>query len=168
MHLYPYLATCSGNHSKSSLQAPEPTGVVSYSLNNSCQHHPSVHRTPVESLPYLYDSSSNKPLDPAKSHFIGLALIRGIDEARRCLHLTTPISKHKIQELNDQRYKVVLVLGKFDTPTWAYTDDITLDPHGMLQAEREAGPFDQLVETARKLRRVQIGRRPWIAWSKDG
>ncbi len=38
---YPYLATCSGNHSKSSLQAPEPTGVILSSLNNSCRHHPS-------------------------------------------------------------------------------------------------------------------------------
>lgn len=73
-----------------------------------------VHQTP-EQIPYIRPFS---PLDPRHSRCLGLALVRGVDTEAQHLALLTPLSA---DQLNGKR--IVLVSGKFDPPTWAYTED---------------------------------------------
>ncbi|KAK8050270.1 Polynucleotide 5'-hydroxyl-kinase grc3 [Apiospora phragmitis] len=48
----------------------------------------------------------------------------GIDVERNILQILTPISEEKIEEINEKQGQVVLVSGKFDPPSWAYTEDL--------------------------------------------
>lgn len=82
--------------------------------NRLLQDHLLVEQTP-EQIPYIRTFG---PLDPRYSRCLGLALVRGVDSASHHLALSTPLSA---EELNGK--KIVLVSGKFDPPTWAYTED---------------------------------------------
>ncbi|CAN8105029.1 unnamed protein product [Discula destructiva] len=73
-----------------------------------------IQQTPSH-IPYI---RPDEPLNPAHSRCLGLALIRGVDTEARALALSTPLVA---DQLNGK--KIVLVAGKFDTPTWAYTED---------------------------------------------
>lgn len=73
-----------------------------------------IQRTP-ERLPYIHSAT---PLNPESSQCLGLALVRGIESNHQIIALSTPVS---IDQLRNQR--LVLVAGKFDPPTWAYTED---------------------------------------------
>lgn len=73
-----------------------------------------IQQTP-EQIPYIRPFS---PLDPKYSRCLGLALVRGIDAESHHLALSTPLSA---DQLNGK--KIILVSGKFDPPTWAYTED---------------------------------------------
>lgn len=68
-----------------------------------------------EQIPYGHRAA---PLNPQHSHCLGLALVRGIDRQRNTFALSTPLSVDKFRGK-----KLVLVSGKFDPPTWAYTED---------------------------------------------
>lgn len=92
---------------------------------SSSTKHPLVIRTPESDLPY-FNPLNSIIIAPEHSHCIGLALIRGIDISRRRLQVITPISPGVIEEINSQEKRIVLVNGKFDTPGWAYTEDIVL------------------------------------------
>lgn len=87
-----------------------------------------IARTPAEGLPYLLPASSGiiPPLDPQFSRCIGLALIRGIDAENQELQLLTPISAAEIREVADPQKggKIVLVRGKFDSPDWAFLEEV--------------------------------------------
>jgi polynucleotide 5'-hydroxyl-kinase GRC3/NOL9 len=82
---------------------------------------PEVLRTP-EDLPYI-PNLSGQTLDPKHSRLLGLALIRGIDVSRGELQILTPIPEDSLEEVARSRADLVLVVGKFDTPSWAYTED---------------------------------------------
>ncbi|RDW67980.1 hypothetical protein BP6252_09376 [Coleophoma cylindrospora] len=84
---------------------------------------PLIVRTPHEALPY-FNPSNTITLDPRYSNTIGLALIRGIDIPRQRLQILTPIPASEIETLNSAGKSVVLVSGKFDTPGWAYTEEL--------------------------------------------
>lgn len=73
-----------------------------------------VQRTP-ERIPYI---RSEVPLDPRYAQCLGLALIRGIDTKHNLLALSTPLSAGQLEGKT-----IVLVSGKFDPPTWAYTEE---------------------------------------------
>ncbi|KAK5995657.1 Polynucleotide 5'-hydroxyl-kinase GRC3 [Cladobotryum mycophilum] len=81
-----------------------------------------VSSTP-EGLPYI-PNPNDVALDPRYSKTIGLVLIRGINTATKCLEVLTPIPPKRIQEIKSQGRHMVLVHGKFDAPTWAYTEDL--------------------------------------------
>lgn len=74
----------------------------------------SMKRTP-ERLPYFQSAA---PLSPESSQCLGLALVRGIETNHQTIALSTPVA---IDQLKNQR--LILVSGKFDPPTWAYTED---------------------------------------------
>ena len=76
-------------------------------------------RTP-ESLP-LIPNHEGITLDPRHSSTLGLVLVRGIDAERKELQILTPIPDHLLSSAGQ---KLVLVAGKFDTPTWAYTEHL--------------------------------------------
>jgi polynucleotide 5'-hydroxyl-kinase GRC3/NOL9 len=102
-----------------------------------------ISRTP-EDIPYVEANSMNinRTLDPSSSHCVGLALIRGIDVVAQCFQLLTPLPKREIDDLASQQ--VVLVRGSFDSPGWAFLEDIYKGEH-----EGEAVFED--------------GTRPWVS-----
>ncbi|KAL9483950.1 hypothetical protein ACSS6W_002739 [Trichoderma asperelloides] len=76
----------------------------------------------AEGLPYI-SNTNDITLDPRFSQTVGLVLVRGIDIATKTLHILTPISPQRIEQIRLQGRQIVLVHGKFDAPTWAYTED---------------------------------------------
>jgi polynucleotide 5'-hydroxyl-kinase GRC3/NOL9 len=82
-----------------------------------------------EGIPFVPNPDSIT-LDPKYSQSIGLVLVRGIDVENRCLHLLTPIPMVRIEQARANGRHIVLVHGKFDTPSWAYTEDLYLNRSG--------------------------------------
>lgn len=83
-----------------------------------------IERTPDEDVPYIISKPDgfSFPTDPQHSNCLGLALIRGIDSKNKKLHLVTPLPESQIADLMQQ--KVALVRGGFDSPEWAYLEDL--------------------------------------------
>lgn len=81
---------------------------------------PTTVATP-EGLPFINVATT---LDPKYSQTIGLALVRGIDVDNSNIQMLTPISEDQIEEVHEKRGQIVLVSGKFDPPSWAYTEDL--------------------------------------------
>ncbi|KAH7156828.1 hypothetical protein EDB81DRAFT_401382 [Dactylonectria macrodidyma] len=77
-------------------------------------------------------------LDPRYSRTIGLVLLRGIDTETKTLQILTPISPDTIKVVKSRHRDIVLVHGKFDTPSWAYTEDL------YDQAGNDEGPDEWL------------------------
>ncbi|PTB77497.1 hypothetical protein M440DRAFT_1400415 [Trichoderma longibrachiatum ATCC 18648] len=77
----------------------------------------------AEGLPYV-PNPNDIALDPRFSRTIGLVLIRGIDTTTKTLQILTPIPLQTIEQIRSQGRRIVLVHGKFDAPTWAYTEDL--------------------------------------------
>ncbi|KAI0381445.1 hypothetical protein F5Y04DRAFT_82032 [Hypomontagnella monticulosa] len=69
------------------------------------------------------DTTNGATLDPKYSHSLGLALVRGIDVENGVIQLLTPLSAEEIEEVTSKGGEIVLVSGKFDPPSWAYTED---------------------------------------------
>ena len=102
-----------------------------------------IPKTP-EGIP-LIQNPRGKTLDPRHSKCLGLVLIRGIDTGRGELQVLTPIPEDLLFEAEatsgnnnanpakKKKNNLVLVAGKFDTPTWAYAED------SYLQAAAKAG-----------------------------
>ncbi|KAI1080401.1 hypothetical protein F5B20DRAFT_111833 [Whalleya microplaca] len=84
-------------------------------------------RTP-EGIPFV-DTTNGTTLDPKYSQSIGLVLVRGIDFTKGVLQLLTPIPLERIEAVNAKGGDIVLVSGKFDTPSWAYTEDLHYQSH---------------------------------------
>ncbi|UKZ67265.1 uncharacterized protein TrAtP1_008427 [Trichoderma atroviride] len=76
----------------------------------------------AEGLPYI-SNTNDSTLNPRFSQTVGLVLVRGIDVATKTLHILTPIPPQRIEQIRLQGRQIVLVHGKFDAPTWAYTED---------------------------------------------
>lgn len=72
----------------------------------------------------LIRNDAGRTLDPKHSRALGLGLIRGIDMENRVIHLLTPVPLKKIQEVQKSGRSIVIVAGKFDPPSWAYTEDL--------------------------------------------
>ncbi|KAK0611536.1 hypothetical protein B0T14DRAFT_530611 [Immersiella caudata] len=83
---------------------------------------PGIISTP-EGLP-LIQNPMGRTLDPRHSRALGLVLIRGIDTARGQLQLLTPLPEEVFTGVDGK--DLVLVAGKFDTPSWAYAEDLYL------------------------------------------
>lgn len=114
-------------------QAPQPeflSEVLDGSLVAIVAHDPNlfdaaaVERTAVEDLPYIMSKQDgfSFPLDPQQSKCLGLALVRGIDVQNKKLQLVTPLPERQIAGLIER--KVILVRGGFDSPEWAYLEDL--------------------------------------------
>jgi polynucleotide 5'-hydroxyl-kinase GRC3/NOL9 len=84
---------------------------------------PLIVQTPRENLPY-FNPANTISLSPIHSHCIGLAVVRGIDVPRQRLQVLSPISPAIIQEINEEGKSIVLVSGKFDSPGWAYIEEL--------------------------------------------
>ncbi|CAK7266284.1 Polynucleotide 5'-hydroxyl-kinase grc3 [Sporothrix epigloea] len=78
-----------------------------------------------EGIP-LFLNADDKKLDPRYSRKLGVALVRGIDSKSKELHLLTPLPADEVLDemIRQDCLGIVLVCGKFDLPTWAYTEDL--------------------------------------------
>ncbi|KAI1145690.1 hypothetical protein F4825DRAFT_467135 [Nemania diffusa] len=76
-----------------------------------------------QGIPFI-DTSHGLTLDPRYSRSLGLVLIRGIDIKNGDLHLLSPITTSQVEEVRARGGQIVLVSGKFDPPSWAYTEDL--------------------------------------------
>ncbi|KAI1124596.1 hypothetical protein F5Y10DRAFT_268928 [Nemania abortiva] len=77
----------------------------------------------TEGIPFI-DTSHGLTLDPRYTRSLGLVLVRGIDIENGDLHLLSPITTSRVEEVRARGGQVVLVSGKFDPPSWAYTEDV--------------------------------------------
>ncbi|KAK4664973.1 Polynucleotide 5'-hydroxyl-kinase grc3 [Podospora pseudopauciseta] len=69
----------------------------------------------------LIDNPMGKSLDPKFSELVGLVLVRGVDERRGELQLLTPVGMGGVEKGEG---RLVLVMGKFDTPSWCYSEEL--------------------------------------------
>ncbi|KAI2631112.1 hypothetical protein GGS21DRAFT_539985 [Xylaria nigripes] len=76
----------------------------------------------AEGIPFI-DTSHGLTLDPRYSRCLGLVLVRGIDVDNGNLHVLYPTKTGQIDDVRAKGGRIVLVSGKFDPPTWAYTED---------------------------------------------
>ncbi|KAH8199427.1 hypothetical protein TruAng_006422 [Truncatella angustata] len=79
-----------------------------------------VTHTP-ENIPLI---RSGITLDPKHSHTIGLALLRGVDKVNQVFHILSPVPDKQIKQIYEKGNHIVLVSGKLDPPSWAYTEDL--------------------------------------------
>ncbi|KAB5542687.1 hypothetical protein GE09DRAFT_1037352 [Coniochaeta sp. 2T2.1] len=98
-----------------------------------------ITQTP-EGIPFI-QNPNGKSLRPELSETIGLALIRGIDVARGELQVLTPLSDDTLAGFaqGGGGRKFVMVAGKFDTPSWAYTEDFYRKAYGSSAQSGGAG-----------------------------
>ncbi|KAK3319893.1 hypothetical protein B0T19DRAFT_274100 [Cercophora scortea] len=74
----------------------------------------------TEGIP-LIQNPQGRTLSPRHSRMLGLVLVRGVDTARGELQLLTPLPAEVLIEAGGE---LVLVAGKFDTPSWAYAEEL--------------------------------------------
>lgn len=82
-----------------------------------------------EDIPFI-DTSHGLTLDPRYSRSLGLVLVRGIDVQNGLLQLLGPITTSQVEDVRARGGQIVLVSGKFDPPSWAYTEDLYLQSEG--------------------------------------
>ncbi|KPM36976.1 Polynucleotide 5'-hydroxyl-kinase GRC3 [Neonectria ditissima] len=100
----------------------QATGILEVDTSAKLGSPPVLSTTP-EGLPFI-PNYNDIALDPRHSRAIGLVLLRGIDREAKTLQLLTPISSDVIRDVKSRGRDIVLVHGKFDTPSWAYTEDL--------------------------------------------
>lgn len=81
-----------------------------------------ISKTP-EGIPFIYNTDG-RTLDPRHSNAVGLVLIRGIDSERGELQVVTPIPEAALEQVCNSPLSYMLVAGGFDTPTWAFTEEL--------------------------------------------
>ncbi|KAJ4271685.1 Polynucleotide 5'-hydroxyl-kinase grc3 [Fusarium torreyae] len=84
---------------------------------------PQLVSTSPEAIPFI-PNYNDAALDPRYSRTIGLVLLRGIDTKSKTLQLITPIPVEEFKHIKSQGRHIVLLHGKFDAPSWAYTEDL--------------------------------------------
>jgi polynucleotide 5'-hydroxyl-kinase GRC3/NOL9 len=94
-----------------------------------------------EGIPFI---NSGSTLNPRYSQTIGLALVRGIDTENSVLQVLTPISEDRIQQINEKGGQIVLVSGRFDPPSWAYTEDLYHQAASFAHGDEESDEEEQL------------------------
>jgi polynucleotide 5'-hydroxyl-kinase GRC3/NOL9 len=150
------------------LKALDPSDLLAQSRQMQT---PLILHTPNENIPY-FNPANAISLSPKHSHCLGLALLRGVDVPRQRLQILTPISPKVIQEINNEGKSIVLVSGKFDTPGWAYIEELVQsdvnekesrktksgDSEGGLEGDE--GTLDMINKPDRKQKGVQDV--PWV------
>ena len=118
----------------SSLPSPSPSSSLpdDFSTRMDLDHHDDAAAGTAgivlspEGIP-LIQNHTGQTLAPEHSRCLGLVLVRGVDAERGELLVLTPVPGDIIAEAaggKDGREGLVLVGGKFDTPTWSYVEDL--------------------------------------------
>lgn len=104
------------------LQRLAPFSAIQGSLADKESLKQLVSSTP-EGLPFM-SNFDDAALDPRYCRTIGLVLLRGIDVKAQELQIITPIPSQEIKSIRSKGHQIVLLHGKFDAPSWAYTEDL--------------------------------------------
>ncbi|KAI1807422.1 hypothetical protein F4811DRAFT_505736 [Daldinia bambusicola] len=115
-------------------------------------------RTP-EGIPFI-DTTNGITLDPKFSHSLGLGLVRGIDVENGVLQILTPLGAEKIEEVTSRGGEVVLVSGKFDTPSWAYTEELYYRAHEEADDGADADETRDTEDTTGGISEAEINNLP--------
>ncbi|KAI8947490.1 hypothetical protein F4801DRAFT_592529 [Xylaria longipes] len=83
----------------------------------------------AEGIPFI-DTTHGLTLDPRYSRSLGLVLVRGIDIKNGDFHLLCPITTNQVEGVTARGGQIVLVSGRFDPPSWAYTEDLHFQSKG--------------------------------------
>ncbi len=102
-----------------------------------------IMRSP-EGLPVLRNPDGIT-LDPQHSRAIGTGLIRAIDTEKGELQVLTPLPVAEMDTAIRDGGCIVLVWGRLDPPSWAYTED--LHSRAFDSATKETGGADETVES---------------------
>ena len=122
-------------------------------------------RTP-EGIPYIPATHHTvTPLSPRDSYAFGQALIRGIDTTAQAFHILTPIPSSTLATL--KKDKIVLVRGRLDTPTWAYTEEMEWERERARRREGELGIADEAQEDDDDGVKEWVGKQPWASLVDD-
>ena len=126
-------------------------------------------RTP-EGIPYIPATHHTvSPLSPTCSYSLGQALIRSIDTTAQAFHILTPIPSSTLAKL--KKDKMVLVRGRLDTPTWAYTEEMEWERERARRRKRELGASKGEVEGEEEEDdagvREWVGKQPWASLVDD-
>ncbi|KAL3951818.1 hypothetical protein ACCO45_013535 [Purpureocillium lilacinum] len=123
---------------------------------------PDARPTP-EGLPFI-PNPNDVALDPRHSRTIGLALVRGVDAAQKTLQVLTPMPVQRIADARAHGHDVVLVHGKFDAPTWAYTEHLHEQDTGEAVAELEVTDEDTSDDSSEEadMSADVEGAVPWV------
>ncbi|PHH90549.1 hypothetical protein CDD83_3311 [Cordyceps sp. RAO-2017] len=137
-----------------------------------------------EGIPFI-SNPDDVTLDPRHSRTLGLALVRGVDTANKSLQILTPTPLSSIRGATSRGSSVVLVHGRFDPPTWSYTEHLqelavedvaqeqgpevteedTSDEEGDATADdasqREGGTAVPWVETLKGNQKRPVGSKVW-------
>ncbi|KJZ71703.1 hypothetical protein HIM_08900 [Hirsutella minnesotensis 3608] len=128
-----------------------------------------ISRTP-EGIPFI-PNPDDLTLDPRFSRTIGLALVRGIDQRKKCLQVLTPMTPRTLEEPERSRRSVVLVHGNFDTPTWSYTEHLYEQASQDDQEDEQGGELETSDDDASDESHSEESRRdpdnrdlavPWV------
>ena len=101
------------------------------------------------------------PLSPGRSRFLGLGLIRSIAVQHQALHLLTPLPADAVSALDAAR--LVLVRGSFDTPAWAFKEEVYWQEAGEQRIRRPGVSGGGELEFGDASERGNYGQaRPWV------
>lgn len=115
--------------------------------------HMKVAHSANEGIPYWAPGRSGltPPPDPKKTHMVALALIIRIDVETQELVVRTPLSEVDIQlvvrgRFNSGLSKMMLVRGNYDTPSWAYQEELYRSAGSKRSARGGTAAGEQKVE----------------------
>jgi polynucleotide 5'-hydroxyl-kinase GRC3/NOL9 len=116
-----------------------------------------------EGIPFIKTAT---PLDPRYSQALGLVLVRGIDRESRVLQVLTPIPEERIEQINERGGQIVLVSGKLDPPSWAYTEDLYYGQQSGANDEDQGDEQMDIMDEDEALAGSEVGPAggptPWI------
>lgn len=112
-------------------------------------------RTPKEQIPY-FNPRKTITLDPRYSHTIGCLLVRGIDIQHRRLQVITPIPPNVFHEVREANKSIVLISGKLDTPSWAYTEELHRQSWTKMKSEEDSESEDLVADIG------EFENIPWV------
>lgn len=116
-----------------------------------------------EGIPFI-DTMNGITLNPKLSYSLGLALVRGIDVKNGVLQLLTPLRLEKIDEITSRGGEIVLISGKFDTPSWAYTEELYYRAH---EEADDGADADETIDTGDDTRDISEAENDDLAGPTD-
>ncbi|KAI2779949.1 hypothetical protein F4815DRAFT_164201 [Daldinia loculata] len=116
-----------------------------------------------EGIPFI-DTMNGITLNPKFSYSLGLALVRGIDVKNGVLQLLTPLRLGKIDEITSRGGEIVLISGKFDTPSWAYTEELYYRAH---EEADDGADADEIIDTGDDTRDISEAENDDLAGPTD-
>lgn len=96
------------------------------------------------------------PFEPSKSRTIGLGLIRGINTQAQTMQIVTPVPAKQIAKIPSNR--LVLAFGGFESPGWAYLEEMYYQEWAKVQGQTMA-VSDVITPWVEKMDEVEDGKR---------